>query len=69
MMGVLTPPIRKTSRYLTLPSPAGHRGRKGDALYSARRTLHTGAELLTDRQHQRLSSPFATDEPVEVEAT
>ncbi len=25
----------------------GHRGRSGDPLYSARRTLHTGADLLT----------------------
>ena len=29
----------------------GHRGRTGDPLYSARRTLHTGADLLTDKQH------------------
>ena len=28
----------------------GHRGRKDDPLYSARRTLHTGADLLTDKQ-------------------
>ena len=28
----------------------GHRGRSGDPLYSARRTLHTGAGLLTDKQ-------------------
>ncbi len=28
----------------------GHRGRKGDPLYAARRTLHTGADLLTDKQ-------------------
>ena len=26
----------------------GHRGHKGDPLYSARRTLHTGADLLTE---------------------
>jgi transposase len=26
----------------------GHRGHKGDPLYSARRTLHTGVGLLTD---------------------
>ena len=31
----------------------GHRGRKGDPLYCARRTLHTGADLLTDKQTQR----------------
>jgi transposase len=28
----------------------GHRGRKGDPLYAARRTLHTGSDLLTDKQ-------------------
>ena len=28
----------------------GHRGRTGDPLYAARRTLHTGADLLTDKQ-------------------
>ena len=47
----------------------GHRGRKGDPLYGARRTLHTGAGLLTDKQAQRLAALFATDEHVEVEAT
>jgi transposase len=47
----------------------GHRGRKGDRLYSARRTLHTGADLLTDKQTDRLVALFAADEHVEVEAT
>jgi transposase len=47
----------------------GHRGRVGDPLYRARRTLHTGADLLTDRQRRRLERLFATDEHVEVEAT
>jgi transposase len=47
----------------------GHRGRKDDPLYSARRTLHTGAGLLTDKQTDRLHALFATDEHVEVEAT
>ncbi|WDF35234.1 ISL3 family transposase (plasmid) [Arthrobacter agilis] len=47
----------------------GHRGRKGDPLYSARRTLHTGADLLTERQQTRLSDLFATDLHVQVEAT
>ena len=28
----------------------GHRGRAGDPLYSTRRTLSTGADLLTDKQ-------------------
>ena len=30
----------------------GHRGRKDDPLYRARRTLHTGHDLLTDRQRE-----------------
>ena len=47
----------------------GHRGRKNDPLYSARRTLHTGADLLTDKQTRRLTDLFATDEHVEIEAT
>jgi len=47
----------------------GHRGRKGDPLYSARRTLHTGADLLTDKQTDRLNALFAADEHVEIEAT
>jgi len=47
----------------------GHRGRKGDSLYSARRTLHTGADLLTDKQHDRLTQLFAVDVHVAVEAT
>ena len=40
-----------------------------DPLYAARRTLHTGAALLTDKQRQRLTALFADDEHVEVEAT
>ena len=47
----------------------GHRGRTSDPLYSARRTLHTGADLLTDRQKDRLTALFAGDDHVEVEAT
>ena len=47
----------------------GHRGRKDDPLYSTRRTLHTGADLLTDKQKDRLAALFAGDEHVEVEAT
>jgi len=47
----------------------GHRGRKCAPLYSARRTLHTGADLLTDKQKHRLAALFAADEHVEVEAT
>ena len=47
----------------------GHRGRAGDLLYSARRTLHTGAGLLTDRQRTRLETLFAADDHAQVEAT
>jgi transposase len=47
----------------------GHRGHAGDPLYTARRTLHTGADLLTDRQRQRLTALFGVDDHVQVEAT
>ncbi len=47
----------------------GHRGRKDDPLYTSRRTLHTGADLLTDKQRARLTALFAADEHIEVEAT
>jgi transposase len=47
----------------------GHRGRAGDPLYGARRTLHTGASLLNDKQRARLGAVFAIEEHVEVEAT
>jgi len=47
----------------------GHRGLKNDPLYRARRTLHTGEDLLTDRQRERLMALFTTDDHVEVEAT
>jgi len=47
----------------------GHRGYKDDPLYKSRRTLHTGRELLTDKQKERLEALFAVDEHVEVEVT
>jgi len=47
----------------------GHRGRAGDPLYSARRTLHTGAGLLTEKQTARLNALFAADEHIQVQAT
>ena len=47
----------------------GHRGRTQDPLYRARRTLHTGHDLLTDKQTARLQALFSVDEHVEVEAT
>jgi transposase len=47
----------------------GHRGYKGDPLYTARRTLHTGAGLLTDKQTNRLEALFTKDAHVEVQVT
>ena len=47
----------------------GHRGRTGNPLYSARRTLHTGTDLLTDKQRHLLETLFADDNHVQVEAT
>jgi transposase len=47
----------------------GHRGYKDDPLYKSRRTLHTGAGLLTDKQITRLNALFANNGHVEVEAT
>jgi hypothetical protein len=47
----------------------GHRGRTNDPLYRARRTLHTGADLLTTKQKDRLTALFTADEHVQVEAT
>jgi transposase len=47
----------------------GHRGRKDDPLYRVRRTLHTGADLLTDKQQQRLDTLFADDAHIQIQAT
>jgi transposase len=47
----------------------GHRGRTGDPLYGIRRVLRTGADLLTERQRQRLTAVFADERHLEVEAT
>ena len=47
----------------------GHRGRSGDPLYGVRKTLHTGMDLLTDKQRTRLEGVFAQDAHVGVEAT
>ena len=46
----------------------GRRGRAGDPLYRARRTLHTGAGLLTDTQARRLQALFADDRYAAVQA-
>jgi transposase len=47
----------------------GHRGRAKDPLYRARRTLHTGTDLLTRRQQERIASLFADANLTEVEVT
>lgn len=51
----------------------GHRGRAGDPLFKARRTLSTGVGLLTLKQQQRLDDLFDTtihgDNHLEVEVT
>lgn len=47
----------------------GRRGRSGDPLYGARRTLHTGEALLTEKQRDRLEALFVEERHVEVEAT
>ncbi|MEZ5088026.1 MAG: transposase [Tessaracoccus sp.] len=47
----------------------GHRGRKGDPLYGARRTLSTGTDLLTPKQQARLTKLFADENHAEVEVT
>ena len=47
----------------------GHRGLAGDPLYRARRTLHTGTDLLTDRQRARIAALFAEEDHVAVEVT
>ena len=40
---------------------AGRRGRASDPLYRARRTLRTGADLLSDTQARRLEALFADE--------
>ena len=47
----------------------GRRGMKGDPLYQARRTLLTGAGLLTEPQQTRLEALFADERHLEVQAT
>lgn len=51
----------------------GHRGSTGDPLYAARRVLHTGNDLLTDRQRIKLEALFDVavhgDVHAEVETT
>jgi transposase len=47
----------------------GHRGRAGDPLYRARRTLRTRTALLTSKQKARLEAVFTAEEHVAVEVT
>lgn len=51
----------------------GRRGRKNDPLYAARRTLHTGADLLTEKQQARITALFEQqvhgDRHIQLEAT
>jgi transposase len=47
----------------------GHRGRAGDPLYRARRTLRTRYPLLSGRQKARLEAVFADDNHVAVQLT
>ena len=47
----------------------GHRGRAGDPLYRARRTLRTRTALLTTRQRTRLEAVFANEAHAPVEVT
>lgn len=58
-----------TCRQRVQQQTLGRRGRTGDPLYRARRTLRTRTELLTERQHTRLAAVFAADEHAPVEAT
>ena len=55
---------RRVQRAIT-----GRRGRAGDRLYRARRTLHTGADLLTDAQARRLEALFADERHAAVQAS
>ena len=54
---------RRVQRAIT-----GRRGRAGDRLYRARRTLLTGAGLLTNAQAERLETLFADDRHAAVQA-
>ena len=47
----------------------GHRGRKSDPSMPHGGPLQTGEDLLTDKQRDRLTTLFAVDAHVEVEAT
>src|SRR5450756_1066624 len=61
--------IRRPPRSTQSRSSAASDVYKRQPLYRTRRTLHTGTDLLTDKQKQRLETLFASDDHVEVEAT
>lgn len=44
-------------------------GKKGDPLYQARRTLHTGCEFLTEKQQKRIAELFTNPDHADVEVT
>jgi transposase len=58
-----------TCRQRVQQQTQGRRGRTGDRLYRARRTLRTRTELLTARQKTRLAAVFAAEEHAPVEVT
>jgi transposase len=58
-----------TCRQRVQQQTTGRRGRAGDPLYRARRTLRTRTALLTDRQHTRLDAAFAAADHASVEVT
>ena len=58
-----------TCRQRLQQATLGRRGRSGDPLYRARRTLRTRTELLTDRQRTRLEAVFAAEDHTPVEVT
>jgi transposase len=58
-----------TCRQRIQQQTCGHRGRTGDPLYSARRTLRTRLPLLTSRQRTRLEAVFADDNHLAVLVT
>jgi transposase len=47
-----------TCRQRVQQETLGHRGRTGDPLFTSRRTLRTGEDLLTQTQHTRLTTLF-----------
>lgn len=67
--GDLRPDLAHQTAWPVTPWTCAAGGRTGDPLYRARRILHTGVDLLADRQHQRLEDLFTDDDHVQVEAT